>query len=375
MQVTNRATTKIFDVEWSLRVGAIERTSHPSRSFKDNPGNTAMMNEVFLFDVNEPFQLDMEVTATPIATRFGTLAGFTNNQVAHLGHLQLAFSLESMDKSVRTYKLRRPQYPNDGSISNNNGTPRGPKSNGVKTDCEIVVMVGLHVLEEPIEDRSWETETIYQGNLTVMTRGSRMAAWKRYWAVLEGAALKLYDPDYQQRRDPLAIIPLAHVLSVEPTDYDKVDVGSNGFCLAVDRQGVDMSHSDDFDLTGMDFKIYAFTDSAYLKEVWNANLEEAMDTHRENLDRRYQVRQAKGSRRRLQTQSSLNRMSGLGGDIHLASSSSGGGGVGDNDAQRKRVSQQSFESTSGGGSAGTTVPSTPLSMIPEREDDDDPEDM
>lgn len=86
-------------------------------------------------------------------------------------------------------------------------------------------------------------------------------------------------------------------MSIQQHDYDKVDVGSNGFCLAVDRQGVDMANSTDFDMTGVDYKIYAFTDSAYLKEVWNANLEEAMDTYRENMDRRYQVRQAKRSRR------------------------------------------------------------------------------
>ncbi|KAF9329511.1 hypothetical protein BG006_007401 [Podila minutissima] len=211
----------------------------------------------------------MEVTGTPVATKFGTMAGFTNNQMVQLGSLQLAFSLESMEKSVRTYKLRRPLH----------GIHHGGKPN-VKTDCEIIVMVGLHVLEEPVEDRSWETDTVYQGNLTVMTRGSRMAGWKRYWAVLEGASLKLYDPDYQQQHD-----------------YDKVDVGSNGFCLAVDRQGVDMTHSKDFDMMGMDYNIYAFTDSAYLKEVWSANLEEAMDMYRENMDRRYQVRQAKRNRR------------------------------------------------------------------------------
>jgi len=51
MQVTNKASTKIFDVEWNLRVGAQEGTSHPSRSFKDNPGNTATMNEVFMLYV------------------------------------------------------------------------------------------------------------------------------------------------------------------------------------------------------------------------------------------------------------------------------------------------------------------------------------
>ncbi|KAF9391432.1 hypothetical protein CPC16_004336 [Podila verticillata] len=295
MQVSNKATNKLFDVEWSLRVGNIERTSHPTRSFKDNPGNTATMNEVFLFDVNEPFQLDMEVTGTPIATKFGTMAGFTNNQMVHLGNLQLAFSLESMEKSVRTYKLHRPMHDSQYGVKPS-----------VKTDCEIVVMVGLHVLEEPIEDRSWETDTVYQGNLTVMTRGSRRAGWKRYWAVLEGASLKLYDPDYQQKREPLAAIPLAHIMSIQQHDYDKVDVGSNGFCLAVDRQGVDIANNADFDMTGMDYKIYAFTDSAYLKEVWNANLEEAMDMYRENMDRRYQVQQAKMSRRVLSSSSAAN---------------------------------------------------------------------
>jgi hypothetical protein len=48
MQVTNRATSKLFDIECNLRIGNVERTSHPARSFKDNPGNTATMNEVFL---------------------------------------------------------------------------------------------------------------------------------------------------------------------------------------------------------------------------------------------------------------------------------------------------------------------------------------
>lgn len=36
-------------------------------------------------------------------------------------------------------------------------------------------MIVLHVLEEPVEDRSWETEALYQGFLTVMARGGRVA--------------------------------------------------------------------------------------------------------------------------------------------------------------------------------------------------------
>lgn len=70
---------------------------------------------------------------------------------------------------MRTYKLQR--------LNLSEGTqPSGIKiQSKEKADCEIVLMIGVHVLEEPVEDRSWETEVIYQGDLTVMTRGSRMA--------------------------------------------------------------------------------------------------------------------------------------------------------------------------------------------------------
>ncbi|KAG0229850.1 hypothetical protein BGW42_001315 [Actinomortierella wolfii] len=286
----NSSTSKIFDIEWTLKVGNVERTSHPSRSVKDHPGNTATMNEVFLFDVNEPFQLEMSVTGSPVTSKFGTMAGFTNNQSVCFGQLQLAFCLEPMEKSVRTYKLRRPALE---------GTKTMPKN-----DVEVVVMIGLHVLEEPIEDRSWETEVLYQGNLTMMTRGPRMAAWKRYWAVLDGLTLKLYDSEYQQKRDALASIALAHIQAVQPPDYDKVDVSANGFSMAVRPDGVDTSQSThyvDLELDDLDYNIYAFADSSYLHDVWKANIEEALDQYRQNIERRLAVHHAKLSRRASQS--------------------------------------------------------------------------
>ncbi|KAF8929537.1 hypothetical protein BGZ58_008871 [Dissophora ornata] len=292
MQVTNRASSKICDIECNLRIGDIDRTSHPSRSFKDNPGNTATMNEVFLFDVDKPFQLELEVTGTPIATKFGTMAGFSNTQTIHLGQLVLPLPLAPMGKSVRTYKLQCLNISDGNQAAGAKIQPKG------KADCEIVIMIGVHVLEEPVEDRSWETETLYQGILTVMTRGSRMASWKRYWAVLKGNAFKLYDSEYQTKRDPIAIIPLAHVLGVQPPDYDKVDVSSNGFSLVISPAGVDMSNATEFDLTDMDYNIYAFTDSAYLHECWTANLDEALEQYQENMVKRGEVMRAKTDRRR-----------------------------------------------------------------------------
>ncbi|KAF9974544.1 hypothetical protein BGZ73_002027 [Actinomortierella ambigua] len=286
MQVNNKSTNKLYDIEWTLKVGNVERISHPSRSVKDHPGNTAMMNEVFLFDVNEAFHLEMSVSGLPITSKFGTMAGFTNNQSICFGQLQLAFSLEPMEKSVRTYKLRR--------VAGDGGKTMP------KNDVEVVVMIGLHVLEEPIEDRSWETEVLYQGNLTIMTRGPRMAAWKRYWAVLDGLSLKLYDSEYQQKRDALASIPLSQIQAVQPPDYDKVDVSANGFSMKVFPHGVDRTQCAqyvDLDMEDVDYNMYAFADSAYLHDVWKANIEEALDQYRQNMERRLAVHHAKLSRR------------------------------------------------------------------------------
>ncbi|KAF9438812.1 hypothetical protein BGZ76_004411 [Entomortierella beljakovae] len=225
MQVTNKATSKIFDVEWNLRVGNVERTSYPARSFKDNP-----------------------------------------------------------DKAVRTYKLQR--------------TIEDSKS-GIKSDCEVVFMIGLHVLEEPVEDRSWETAMLYQGFLTIMTKGGRLASWKRYWAVLEGRAMKLYDAEYQQKRSVLGVIPLAYILHVQPPDYEKVDVGSNGFSMLIDPHGVDMDsrNSSHDDPSELDYCVYAFTDSSHLYEVWNAHLDEALEQYQVNIARRNDLQKAKIARR------------------------------------------------------------------------------
>lgn len=124
-------------------------------------------------DVNEPFQLEIDVTGIPVATKFGTIAGFANTQQVHFGQLLLPLGLQSMEKSVRTYKLQRSIPVTEGSQPNSAASIKALAKE--KVDCEIVIMIGVHVLEEPLEDRSWETQTHFEGNLTVMTRGSRMA--------------------------------------------------------------------------------------------------------------------------------------------------------------------------------------------------------
>lgn len=135
---------------------------------------------------------------------------------------------------------------------------------------------------------------------------------------MEGNAFKLYDAEYQLKRDPVATISLAHIQGVQPPDYDKVDVGANGFSIVLSQQAVDLSQKaelfehDPLEFEQLDYHVYAFTDSPYLHDVWNANLEEALEQYRENMMKREEVAMSKKSRGRLWAMESVAAPSTIG---------------------------------------------------------------
>ena len=103
----------------------------------------------------------------------------------------------------------------------------------------------------------------------------------------------------------MGVISLSHIQGVQPPDYDKVDVGANGFSIVLSRESVDLSNKKDLfehdplEFEQLDYHVYAFTDSAFLHEVWNATLEEALEQYRENMIKRQEILMAKRNRRRL----------------------------------------------------------------------------
>ena len=101
----------------------------------------------------------------------------------------------------------------------------------------------------------------------------------------------------------MGVIPLAHIMRIEPPDYDKVDVGANGLSMIVDPNGVDLrgSGNNQVDASELDYSVYAFTDSSHLHEVWSAHLEEALDQYHEKMKRRGQMQKANMVRRASQS--------------------------------------------------------------------------
>lgn len=90
---------------------------------------------------------------------------------------------------------------------------------------------------------------------------------------------------------------------MHPPDPEKVDVGANGFSLAISPQGVDKStsgeHSDVF--ANMDYCLYGFTDSLQMHDEWTAHLQESLEAFRAHMAQRLKARQRRLSRRALQS--------------------------------------------------------------------------
>ncbi|KAG0180003.1 hypothetical protein DFQ29_001377 [Apophysomyces sp. BC1021] len=89
--------------------------------------------------------------------------------------------------------------------------------------------------------------TLLQDFVTIYVRGRTSPRWDRYWAVLRGVQLELYDFQYRESRPPRYIFPLQYLVrAVYPAADDEaerqVDIGSRGLALEFSEQVLDRHH-------------------------------------------------------------------------------------------------------------------------------------
>lgn len=90
---------------------------------------------------------------------------------------------------------------------------------------------------------------------------------------------------------------------MHPPDLEKVDVGANGFSLAISPKGVDMStrgeYSDVF--ANMDYCLYSFADSLQMRDEWTAHLQESLEAFTTHMAQRLKAQQRRLSRGAVQS--------------------------------------------------------------------------
>ncbi|KAM3582861.1 hypothetical protein VKS41_004625 [Umbelopsis sp. WA50703] len=124
-------------------------------------------------------------------------------------------------------------------------------------------------------------ETRYHADyVTMYVRGGLTPRWQRYWAVLKGPNLQLFDFEYQEDRLPLAIIPLRKFLSAFHPSVDdddrQVDVGSMGLALQFSEQCIcgDIVHHDPIrELPVFERRMYMLADNLVGLSKWESAFE------------------------------------------------------------------------------------------------------
>ncbi|KAK4520196.1 uncharacterized protein ATC70_008327 [Mucor velutinosus] len=118
-----------------------------------------------------------------------------------------------------------------------------------------------------------DNKLIYEGFITVYTRGKLIPRWARYWATLYPGHIELYDFEYKKRRKALYKISIKALLDVfhPPTDDDErlVDVGSLGLALQFSHESLSMENSINPDF---EYRMYILPDDHERSQEWEQAL-------------------------------------------------------------------------------------------------------
>ncbi|KAI8368986.1 hypothetical protein BD560DRAFT_304388, partial [Blakeslea trispora] len=136
---------------------------------------------------------------------------------------------------------------------------------------QVLVVFGTYVSSRVMT--LLDNKRIYEGFLTVYTKGKLIPRWARYWAVLYPGHIELYDFEYKERKASLYRISIKALLDVfhPPTDDDErlVDVGSLGLALQFSKESLldDKMVNVDFE-----YRMYILPDDQERSQEWEKAL-------------------------------------------------------------------------------------------------------
>ncbi|KAG0735588.1 hypothetical protein G6F57_007214 [Rhizopus arrhizus] len=254
MQIINVGSDRDCEYEMSVYYNGKEQISQRGTLHKVDKSMSAdrPQEEAMRFEIQEPFSLSFQVSARYTNTRFqnrliklglwptvqkssiiknlplvgSTMLKFESKQdTKHHGIIR--FKLTKMHQRKEFYKLFNIELVVDINI-----TEELPPSvqkfpwaytltNSALTTCES--MQNSDIVKDPAQVRLSQRHCQSGDYLTIYTRGLAHPAWKRYWVVMEGHQLLLYDFTFKITKGPMHVISLLPLLSVDKPSLDDCD--------------------------------------------------------------------------------------------------------------------------------------------------------
>ncbi|KAI9020254.1 hypothetical protein CLU79DRAFT_704098 [Phycomyces nitens] len=206
------------------------------------------LEETFLCDIDEPSSITLKVYSQP-RSRIHRISNRTPEEC--VGQHRFDATLERCDKKLRRYTL-------EGGESGSGAT------------YQVLVVFGTYVSHQA--QTLLTNRPVFAGYMTLYVRGQRSAKWNRYWAVLFGTDLRLYDFEAKETRPPVDTIPLACFLygfrpPVEDDD-GQVDVGAHGLALQFSKLAAGLRGEKEGDDIWLECRVYVLPDSVKMSQEW-----------------------------------------------------------------------------------------------------------
>ncbi|KAI8972485.1 hypothetical protein BDB01DRAFT_730105 [Pilobolus umbonatus] len=210
-------------------------------------GSQTSINEIYLLDIDQLSTAKLTIYGQP-KHRLGHLIPQLNcYPELFLGSELFHVPMEPTEKSIKRIPL------------NHSGTEQ----------YQVLIECGTFISSRIM---TWiDHKRIYQGYITVYTRGKSIPKWTRYWATLYADHMNLYDFEYKESKRAVSKLPLTSALDIfhPPIDDDEqlVDVGSLGLALQFSLDALDACDPSD-----CEFRMYLLPDDVSHSQEWEEAL-------------------------------------------------------------------------------------------------------
>ncbi|KAI9309245.1 hypothetical protein BJ944DRAFT_41065 [Cunninghamella echinulata] len=186
LQITSQDTSKPGLFRCEVKIGDEICSSAYIASEKCGKNSVQTnLDETFLFDITEPRDATICIySKKKTGIPFSQTKYQMSQQEQYIGHHNFNIQLSSTQKNVQRHVMVD-QYGHH---------------------FQIVVVYGVYISHRC--QTMINQSVLIEDNLTVQVRGTSTPKLERFWAVVRGVQLELYDFDFKESRSPRYIIPL-----------------------------------------------------------------------------------------------------------------------------------------------------------------------
>ncbi|KAI9016235.1 hypothetical protein CLU79DRAFT_764070 [Phycomyces nitens] len=254
LQVTNTESSKSCKFRCSVQVNQEFCMSSYVTSEKRGKSSTeANFDETFLFDVSEPTTATISLYSQPRSASVFNIRGRADDIC--VGEESFHITLDPKEKHFQRFEIHDKSQPNKYS------------------SYQVLAVFGMYISQRA---QILLNDTILIADyVTVYVQGPMAPKRERFWAVLRGVKLEMYDFEYREARPTRYILPLDTLVEAFYPNMNKDDrhqMMNESHCLALQFSENSLSPFDEKsvqdDLDSFEYRMYMLADTAEGSHDW-----------------------------------------------------------------------------------------------------------